>query len=252
MPVFTVSSDSLVSLVCLQPKIRKRNSQKSFWIGDKRLGSVLSIFNIFKKESKQVQGKIGYFGLSDWWLSNFSVEEREHIIKTFQPFGSSGESLIKGNIASTSETPIGLLSALASWFSKKDDRTIAYRIIKKAEEMIDESSNILDIHFLYQSKIEIYYRNRDNDPDALEKAIEACKQQIEISPKAKIAFQREYEDSPLPAHKGFGQLAIIEEKRKKFESAIQISKAALEQGWAGDWEKRIERCSKKLDKNNGI
>ncbi len=65
----------------------------------------MSIFNIFKKESKQVQGKIGYFGLSDWWLSNFSVEEREHIIKTFQPFGSSGESLIKGNIASTSETP---------------------------------------------------------------------------------------------------------------------------------------------------
>jgi len=101
---------------------------------------------------------------------------------------------------------------------------------------------------LYQSKIEIYYRNRDNDPDALEKAIEACKQQIEISPKAKAAFQREYKDSPLPAHKGFGQLAIIEEKRKNFESTIKISKAALEQGWAGDWEKRIERCSRKLDK----
>lgn len=97
----------------------------------------MGIFNIFKKESKQIQGKIGYFGLGDWWLSNFSAEEREHIIKTFQPFGSSGESLIKGNIASTSETPIGLLSALASWFSKKDDRTIAYRIIKRAEEMID-------------------------------------------------------------------------------------------------------------------
>ena len=50
----------------------------------------------------------------------------------------------------------------------------------------------------------------------------------------------------MPAHKGFGQLAIIEEKRKNFEAAIQISKAALEQGWAGDWEKRIERCSKKI------
>jgi len=209
----------------------------------------MGIFNIFKKESKQIQGKIGYFGLSDWWLSNFSEEEREHIIKTFQPFGSSGESLIKGNISYTSETPVGLLSALASWFSKKDDRTIAYRIIKKAEEMIDESSDILDIHFLYQSKIEIYYRNRDNDTDALDKAIEACKQQIEISPKAKIAFQREYKDSPLPAHKGFGQLAIIEEKRKNFEAAIQISKAALEQGWAGDWREVFKKIKQK---NSGI
>ncbi len=79
---------------------------------------------------------------------------------------------------------------------------------------------------MYQSKIEIYYRNRDNDLDALRKAIEACKQQIEISPKAKIAFQREYEDSPLPAHKGFGTVTIIEEKRKNFEATIQISKAA--------------------------
>ena len=37
----------------------------------------MGIFNIFKKESKQIQGKIGYFGLSDWWLSNFSEAEHE-------------------------------------------------------------------------------------------------------------------------------------------------------------------------------
>lgn len=208
----------------------------------------MSVFNIFKKESKQIKGSIGYLGLSDRWLSDFSESEREYIVKTFQPLGSNGESLIKGDISYTSETPIGLLSALAGWFNKKDDRTIAYRMIKKAEEMINDASNILDIHFLYQSKLETYYKNRDNDPDALEKAIKACKQQIEISPKAKVAFQEEYKDSPLPSHKGFEQLAIIEEKQKNFENAIKISKEALEQGWAGDWEKRIERCLKKLDK----
>lgn len=107
----------------------------------------MGISNVFNKGSKQVQGSIEYFGLSDWWLSNFSETEREYIVKTFQPLGSSGESLVKGNISYTSETPIGLLSALVGWFNKKDDRTIAYRIIKKAEEMINESSNILDIHF---------------------------------------------------------------------------------------------------------
>jgi tetratricopeptide (TPR) repeat protein len=208
----------------------------------------MGIFNIFKKESKQIKGSIGYLGLSDWWLSDFSESEREYIVRTFQPLGSNGESLIKGDISYTSETPIGLLSSLAGWFNKKDDRTIANRMIKKAEEMINDSTNVLDIHFLYQSKLETYYKNRDNDLDALEKAIEACKQQIEIAPKAKVAFQKEYKVSPLPSHKGFEQLAIIEEKRKNYEIAIEISKEALEQGWAGDWEKRIERCLKRLDK----
>jgi len=208
----------------------------------------MGIFNIFKKESKQIKGSIGYLGLSDWWLSDFSESEREYIVRTFQPLGSNGESLIKGDISYTSETPIGLLSSLAGWFNKKDDRTIANRMIKKAEEMINDSTNVLDIHFIYQSKLETYYKNRDNDLDALEKAIEACKQQIEIAPKAKVAFQKEYKVSPLPSHKGFEQLAIIEEKRKNYEIAIEISKEALEQGWAGDWEKRIERCLKRLDK----
>jgi tetratricopeptide (TPR) repeat protein len=209
----------------------------------------MGVFNFFKKESKQIKGSIGYLGLTDWWLSAFSEPEREYIVKTFQPLGASEESLIKGDISYTSETPIGLLSALAGWFNKKDDRTIAYRMIKKAEEMINDSTNILNIHFLYQNKLEIYYRNRDNDPDAIEKAIEACKQQIEISPKAKIAFKKAYKDSPLPSHKGFEQLAIIEEKQKNFEPAIKISREALKQGWAGDWKKRIERCQKNLDKD---
>jgi len=208
----------------------------------------MGVFNIFKKEPKQIKGSIGYLGLSDWWLSDFSEPEREYIVKKFQPLGSCGESLIKGDISYTTETPIGLLSALAGWFNKKDDRTIAYRMIKKAEEMINGSSDILDIHFLYQSKLETYYRNRDNDPDAIEKAIGACKQQMAISPRAKVAFKKEYKDSPLPGHKGFKQLVKIEEKQKNFETAIKIGKEALKQGWSGDWEKRIERCLKKLDK----
>jgi len=127
-----------------------------------------------------------------------------------------------------------------------EDRTIAYRILKKAEELINEQSNILNIHFLFQSKIEIYYRNRDNDANALKEAITACKQQIEIAPKAMIAFRKEYGDTSLPRHRGFEQLAIIKEKQKDFEAAIDISEKAKVQGWAGDWQKRIERCKRKI------
>ena len=97
------------------------------------------------------------------------------------------------------------------------------------------------------NKLKIYYKDRNKDSDALNKSVEACKQQIEIAPKVKMDFQKEYGNDPLPGHSGFEQLAIIEEKQKKFDSVIEISKKALEQGWAGDWEKRIERCNKKLN-----
>ena len=57
---------------------------------------IMSIFNIPKK-AEQIQGSIGYFGLSDWWMETFSETEREYIIKTYRPLGWGGESLIKGS-----------------------------------------------------------------------------------------------------------------------------------------------------------
>lgn len=203
--------------------------------------------NFFKKEPK-IQGEIGYFGLSEWWLSEFSEEERRYILRIFEPLGSTGSSLIEGEISHTSGTVIKLLSSLAGWFKKKEDRTIAYRMLKKGEELINEKSDILDVHFLFQSKIELYYRNRDNDPDALEEAINSCKQQIELAPKAGAAFRKEYSNAPLPSHRGFEQLAIIEEKQKNFGAAIEISEMAMGQGWSGTWQKRIERCKRRLGK----
>lgn len=213
----------------------------------------MSIFS-FLENSSTIKGEIGYFGLSEWWLSEFSKEERIYIINTFQPLGSPGDiSLVKGEIFGMNQSPTDFLSTLSGWFRKEQDRTIAYRLLKKAEELINDSSKVLDLHFLYMYKLKLYYKDRDNNPNALEKAIEACKQQINIAPKAMNAFKREdmksgIKDSSLPNHSGFEQLAIIEEKKKNFESAIEISKKAMKQGWAGDWEKRIERCKKKLDK----
>jgi hypothetical protein len=102
----------------------------------------------------------------------------------------------------------------------------------------------LDIHFLYSTKVELLYKDRDFVPQGLDKAIQACQQQIDYSNKAAIAFKKKDNDS-LPSHRGYLQLEIIKEKQKSFLEAINLSKKALKQGWAGDWEKRIERCKKK-------
>ena len=80
-----------------------------------------------------------------------------------------------GDITHASGTPAGLLSALAGWFRKKEDKSIAFRIIEKAEELAPQA-DVLDRHFLYQAKIQTYYPFRDEDDIALRRAIEACEQ----------------------------------------------------------------------------
>ena len=204
----------------------------------------MGIFD-FINGKKKIQGPIGYFNLSDWWLSEFSEEERVYIKNRFQPLGLSGSSLTDGNLTSTSQTAIGLLTNLSGWFSKKEDRHIAYKLILKAEQLIDSESRIIDIHFLYSTKIEIMYKDRDSTPKGLEKAVQACQQQISYSDKACKAFKEKYSGESLPSHKGYQQLVIVKEKQKEYMDAINLSEKALNQGWAGDWEKRIERCKKK-------
>jgi hypothetical protein len=198
----------------------------------------MGILNIFN--NKIIKGEIGYFGLSEWWLSQFSSDERKYIIEIL-----GDRSLVEGNFSCTDCTAISFLSGLANNFNNKKDRTIAYRILEKAESLVDNKTEALDKHFLFQAKLEVYYKSRDIDSNALDIAIKACLQQIEISPEAANAFKREYKDCRLPRHKGYEQLSIIREKEKDFNSAISLAKEANKQGWGGDWKKRIERCSKK-------
>ncbi len=199
---------------------------------------------------KAIKGLIGYFGLEEWWLSAFSDDERRYISERYQPLGSSGDTLTSGNISYTSATAVGFVHGLASWFSGKNDRPIGYKILAKAEELADEKTPVLDRHFLYQTKLELHYKDREI-PEHREQAIAACLQQIRLSPKARDAFHAEYDrfgNPPLPSHRGYEQLAIILEKEVKYREAIELCAEAERQGWRGDWQRRIERCRKKLAK----
>lgn len=212
----------------------------------------MSLFDFIGKneESEDIKGEIGYYGLAGWWLSEFSGREREHIIKTFKPLGSDESySIVKGEYTYVGSSPLSFLSSLAGWFRKKEEKTIAYRILDKAEGFIHSTKSIIDIHFYYQMIIETNYPERDN-PKAFDKAVEACEKQIEIAPEVAKAFLKEYSGQTLPAHVGFEQLAIIREKEKNFDEAIKISKEAMRRGWNGDWENRIFRCNKKKARNN--
>ena len=208
----------------------------------------MPIFDMFK-QSQKVEGSIGFFGLADWWLNSFTESEREYIEQKFKPMTTGAPNnrpLTQGKILSTSQTASGLLCGLASWFKKPEEFSIGRRIAEKSIEL--SGSNILDRHFAYQQMIEICYNSRGNEASAMDLAIQTCELQIALAPQAAEAFRKKYIGQPLPRPVGYEQLAIIREKEKNYFEAIILSKQAKEQGWTGEWDKRIERCEKKFRK----
>ncbi len=205
--------------------------------------------NIFGRKP-QIKGHIGYFGLSDWWLSAFTEQERTQIEKVYTPLGGGTGSLTQSEITYTTASVSMFLSGLSTWFRKTEkDRDIARRILKKAIEVGNPKKDILGVHFTYQALIEVWYRDRDSMPKAIDEAILACLAQIEIAQEAAKQFKKEYPKNPLPSHVGYTQLTIIYDKQGRYDQAIQIAQQAKKQGWNGDWDARVQRYEKKKTKS---
>ncbi|CEQ01683.1 Uncharacterised protein [[Clostridium] sordellii] len=201
-------------------------------------------------EKIKVGGWIKYYNLEDWWLKELNDNERRIIRETYTPITSSGEDIIidKGSISYTSASKLAFIGGLVGWFKDVDRYNIALKIIQLGEDNIKETKDILDVHFFYLNCIRVLYKNRDNYTDALDRAIEYCEKQINISNQSKIAFEKCKYFKELPSHTGYKQLAIIYEKRKEYDKALELTQKALEEGWNDDCQKRIDRLIKKIDK----
>jgi len=202
------------------------------------------------KVSSKGEGLIGYYGLTDWWLSTFTEEERKEIqaVRPTLVVGDN-EDIIVSERAYPGSTTGWLengLSSLAIEFIGSKNMDIAARLLAKAEET--GGAKLLDRHFTYQGMAQAYYRHRNDDPEALDLAIDACEKQIHLGPEAAKVFLAEDTEDYLPAHHGFQQLAIIREREKDYAEAIRLCREAMAQGWGGEWEKRIARCENRLAK----
>ena len=196
------------------------------------------------------EGLIGYYSLTDWWLSTFTAEERNEI-QARRPSLVTGDNqdiilTEQARPGSTTGRAESSLMSVGIEFIQSKDFGIAERLIAKATEV--GGASILDRHFDYQQMAQAYYRHRNDDPEALAPAIDACEKQILLGPEAAKAFLAEYPEDFVPAHHGFQQLAIIQEREKNYTEAIRLCREAMAQGWGGDWEKRIVRCEKRLAK----
>jgi hypothetical protein len=194
-----------------------------------------------------IDGYIRYFGLGTWWLNELTENERTRIGKVYQS-GNPEDTVTSDTLVSTSQHVVSFLGGLAGWFNNGENRALARKILDMASTLASEAP-ILDQHFFLQQLIEVSYKERQ-DLTRLKVAIAACRQQIALAPEAANAFKLRYRDRelPLPSHKGYEQLAIVLEKDGHYREVVELSQQAKFHGWAGDWDKRIERCNKKLTK----
>ena len=197
---------------------------------------------------KKVGGEIAFYGLTEWWLNSFTEQERCTIRKTYTPL-SKECALDEGKITQSSQSVLAFLGFLAEWFKTDILYDIGKKILIEGEQHFASSRDVLDRHFFCLSAIRVYYANRENDPEAMDKAIHFCKEQIKLAPKAKKCFLKESASSRLPIHTGYKQLAIIYEKQKNYAEALSISEKAFSEGWnLDDCSKRIEKLKAKLSK----
>ena len=209
-------------------------------------------FKADKPTSKlpEYKGLIGYFGLSNWWNLNFTFEEQNYIALKYYQTCLLTEIDIKLWLGSASwpESLLKFVTSLTVGYDNRKNREISLKILEKAEELINDSIPPMDLHYFYSIKIGTYYGLRNLNNKNLEIALKACEQQIEIGHFASKALRESIFDGWIGGHSGYTRLAIVKEKEKKFEEVIVLCQKAKDEGWGGDWQKRIERCKMKLSK----
>ena len=190
--------------------------------------------------------------LHDWWQTAFTEDERTVVLAKYQPLlmgvGTGSPGTVNRIIRPDGTTTLALC-ALATWFiSPKDNLPLARRILAKGIECGEtKKGKALERHFNLHHAIKVFYSDRDRSDDALGLAVRMCQDQIRLGPTAAKAFRREG-GGQLPVHTGFKQLAIIREKERDYLGAITVSQQATDQGWKGDWDKRIARCEARIAK----
>jgi len=164
------------------------------------------------------------------------------VIDAFKPLGNvSAESMVNAESA-------GQIGVLVGHLKKDELRQIGYKLLKIADSYISPNMAILSLHYYWAARGEYFYRWRDIDDFAMDEAIDSFQKQIGLSLNALSEFQNDQSLGFIPAHSGYRQMRIIEEKRGNLTLALELCKVAKEQGWSDSWDKHIARIEKKLEK----
>ncbi len=121
------------------------------------------------------------------------------------------------------------------------------KLIKKVEKDLEEMDveNVLDCFYALEELISEYIEDdiKDNEMRTALLVI-ASKKQIDLSKEVREHLQQTMPGIPLPAHLGYDTLSDIRERQGQYEECIVLCQQAIEEGWSGDWQNRMNRCRK--------
>ncbi len=209
----------------------------------------MGLFDFLKERRNKPKGLLAYLGLSEWFLS-LTSEEQAKVRKYYSMgFNTDPKDLDSGDISFSSTNQQKFLGGIGHTALTQKDYAFAETILLKALQSRDD--NVIDRHFVYNSLIELYYKQRESSPDAIEKCIKYCIEDIRTLEEFIDAWKKEY-GGEIPRIPSVERLVIIYEKQGKFKEGIRICEMALKLGLKdstkGGFKGRKARLQKKLDR----
>lgn len=182
-------------------------------------------------------------GLEDWYV-NLTDEQQQKLHEYSTFFGTGGEmNLLDTGTGETSQSAQEYLKGVGSTAASENDYEFAEMVLLEALDRDDGS--VTSTHFAYNELIDVYYKQRDDREDAIEKCVQYCKKDIEIADEFVAEF------GEVPRIPSFKRLAIIYERQERYADAIAVCDQALEigttDGTKGGFEGRKDRLRKKLN-----
>lgn len=159
--------------------------------------------------------------------------------------------------ASTTQTLQNFLSSLSVVAISSKDFNLAEKM--SIEGLTVKDSNPVDLHFVYNHLIDLYYKQRDTRPDSIERCVDFCDRDMTSIRQFLKAWRKKLKrpgvkesEVQIPRIPSFERLAIIYEKQGRFSEAINVCKKAIKldlhdstkNGFSG----RLTRLEKKQNK----
>lgn len=192
----------------------------------------MKIFGFFKKDNDD--RIIDFFkknNLEEWWLSEFTAEEREHII--------SESSILLDSRYNYDKSTGEVLYLLAGYINTKNTegyQHLALLILNKAVNITDDP---LILFKIYSELINLNFEHRHDAEEIKVRIIELCREQIELSASVLELLNRDDDSdkkTSILEHPGYQKLAVLKIEDGELEQAEELIKKAKEEGWQGSWE----------------
>ena len=191
----------------------------------------MKIFNFFKKNNDDLN--FDFFkkhNLEEWWLSEFTEEERDYI--------KSESSMLLDSRYNLDKSPAEILYLLAGYVNTKNTKGhqyLAQLILEKAAQLADDP---VILFIIYSQLIRLYFEHRNDADEIRMELIELCKKQINISEEVLNLLKKNALREKISQfeHHGYQKLAILRIEDGKIGEAEEIITKAKAEGWSGSWD----------------